>query len=378
MPLTPRQLNRATLARQLLAERQPLQVVDTVRHVVGLQAQEPASPYVALWNRVADFDPTQLDAAFANHDVVKAPLMRITLHAVGSEDYTTFHEAMLETLRDSRLNDRRFAQTGLSIDDADELIAPLVDFTDQARSKDEIEEFITERLGFMPAEPGVWWALRTFAPLLHAPSGGPWSFGSRPSYVAAPAEPSRDDRALSTREMIRRYLAAFGPASVRDFAQFALLRQSTIKPAFAALAEELVTVEGPDGVVLYDLPDAPVPHGDAPVPPRLMAMWDSVLLAYADRSRIIPEEYRKTVIRNNGDVLPTLLVDGYVSGVWRPVDGGIEVTAFRSLSHDAWEGIAVEASSLLELLADRDPRVYSRYGRWWSNLAGAEVQVLAG
>jgi hypothetical protein len=104
MDLPPRRLNRATLARQRLLQREEMSVVDAIRRVVALQAQEPASPYIALWNRIAGFDPGTLDAAFAGHTVVKASLMRITLHAVLAEDYPAFHQAMQGPLRDSRLN----------------------------------------------------------------------------------------------------------------------------------------------------------------------------------------------------------------------------------------------------------------------------------
>jgi hypothetical protein len=109
-----------------------------------------------------------------------------------------------------------------------------------------------------------------------------------------------------------------------------------------------------------------------------MAMWDSSLLAYADRSRVLPAEYRKVVIRNNGDVLPTLLVDGHVAGVWRPVEGGIEATAFHELPAGAWNGLATEAQSLVGFLAGREPDVYRRFGRWWSSMPGADVRVLPG
>jgi hypothetical protein len=109
-----------------------------------------------------------------------------------------------------------------------------------------------------------------------------------------------------------------------------------------------------------------------------MVMWDSVLLAYADRSRIIPPDYRRSVIRQNGDVLPTLLVDGHVAGVWRPVEGGIEATAFHRLPDSVWQGLEAEARRLAALLADRDPGVYRRYSRWWDGLPGAEVLVLPG
>src|SRR5215217_7627422 len=127
MRLTARRLNRATLDRQLLLRRERLPVVEAVRRVVGLQAQEPASPYLALWNRLDGFDPTELDAAFAAHAVVKATLMRITLHAVVAEDYPAFHNAMRFALRASRLNDDRYRSTGLSTADVDALLPHLLE-----------------------------------------------------------------------------------------------------------------------------------------------------------------------------------------------------------------------------------------------------------
>ena len=105
-------------------------------------------------------------------------------------------------------------------------------------------------------------------------------------------------------------------------------------------------------------------------------MWDSVLLAYKDRSRIIPPDYRRQVIRSNGDVLPTLLVDGYVAGVWRPIDGVIEATSFEPLPDDAWAGLEEEARALLTFLGTRDPAIYRRYWRWWADLPAAEVRRL--
>ncbi len=181
---------------------------------------------------------------------------------------------------------------------------------------------------------------------------------------------------MAKQRLVLRYLAAFGPASRRDVAQFALLRQSEVVPALAALADAIEELEGPDGETLYDVPAAPLPDDDVPAPPRLMAMWDSVLLAHRDRSRVIPPVYRPHVIRRNGDVLPTVLVDGFVCGVWRPVDGGIEVMAFHALPEEAWVGIEREARALVSLLAGRDGDVYGRYGHWWKRLEGVEVRVV--
>jgi DNA glycosylase AlkZ-like len=121
-----------------------------------------------LWNRLAAFDPADLDAAFAGHAVVKATLMRITLHAVHADDYPALHSAMLPSLRAARLHDRRYTGSGLSIADADALLPELLEFAARPRGKDEVEELLAARLG--DHKPRAWWALRTFAPLLHVPA----------------------------------------------------------------------------------------------------------------------------------------------------------------------------------------------------------------
>jgi hypothetical protein len=186
------------------------------------------------------------------------------------------------------------------------------------------------------------------------------------------------DQAESVRRLVRRALEGFGPASAQDIAQFTFLRVPVVREALDTMADTLVRLDGPEGAPLYDVPGAPLPDDDTPAPPRLMAMWDSTLLAYADRGRVLPADYRKVVIRRNGDVLPALLVDGHVAGVWRPVDGGIEATAFHGLPAEAWDGLAGEAQALIAFLADRDPHVYRRYARWWDSLPAAEVEVLPG
>ncbi|MFF4762035.1 winged helix DNA-binding domain-containing protein [Streptomyces sp. NPDC001292] len=379
--MTARALNRSTLARQLLLHREPLTAVEAVRRVVALQAQQPASPYLALWNRLPGFDPAGLDAALTGHRAVRSTLMRITLHMVHATDYRAFREAMEPTLRASRLGDPRFTASGLTAADADALVPGLLEYAGRPRSAAEVRGRLEEFLG-APVEPAAWRMLRQYAPLWHAPTGGPWSFGTQQSYVAAgtPPELTDPDAAVKgLRTLIRRYLEGFGPASVADMAQFALVRRARVKAAVQGPATGLEQLEGPDGTVLYDIPGAPRPDEDTPAPPRLMAMWDSILLAYADRSRVIPPAYRKLVTRVNGDVLPTLLVDGYVAGVWRPVDGGIEATAFHPLPEHVWRELAAEAGSLRLFLADREDTVYRRYGHWWTKgLPAAETRVLRG
>jgi DNA glycosylase AlkZ-like len=372
--LTGRQLNRATLDRQLLLERKRLGVVEAMRHVVALQAQEPPSLYIALWNRLAGFDGTDLDRALAAHEIVKAQLMRITLHAVAAEDYPAFHEAMQPSLRAARLYDRRFTDEGVSIDAVEALIPDLLEFVAEPRRNADVEAWLETRFG--APKPRVWWAIRQYGPIVHAPTGGPWSFAPRPAYIGAPEQRRPGDTADSVAVLVRRYLEGFGPASMQDIAQFGTIYRPPIREGLRALGGGLVRHEGPGGVELFDVPDGLVPPDDSPAPPRLMAMWDSTLLAYADRSRVVPPAYRKLVMRNNGDVLPTILVDGYVAGVWRPVDEGIEATAFHPLPNEAWAGLATEAKALARFLARRERAIYGRYAHWWDDLPSADVRVL--
>lgn len=373
MTLTARALNRATLARQLLLHRERIGAVDGIRRVMALQAQEPASPYLALWNRLEAFEPDRLDLAFAGQEAVKAQLLRITLHAVAADDYPQLHEAMQATLRGARLYDARFRSEGVSIEDTDALVRDLLALTSTPRRNDEVEAWIVERFG--EPKPRLWWALRQYGPFVHATTGGPWSFGPRPAYIGAFEQGRPGDAAASTRHLVRRYLAAFGPASAADIAGFSTILRPPIQQAVRELGDELVTVDGPSGP-LIDLPGAPLPAEATPAPPRLLPMWDSVLLAYKDRSRVIPEAYRRRVIQSNGDVLPTLLVDGYVAGIWRPVDGAIEATAYEPLTDETWAGLETEARALLAFLAGRDPAIYRRYWRWWSDQPAAEVRLL--
>ncbi|HEY5787359.1 MAG TPA: winged helix DNA-binding domain-containing protein [Microlunatus sp.] len=377
MRLSERQLNRTLLRRQLLVERESLGVVEAVRRLVGLQAQQAAAPYVALWNRIRNFDPAELDAAFAEHRIVKATLLRITLHAVAVEDRDVFHRAMVQTLRAARLSDPRFTRTGLTSADADASVDDLLTFLATPRTNTEVDAFFVERFP-EPRETGIWWALRSYAPLIHAPGPHPWTYGPRPSYLAAPAPPSGTpiDADTAMLELARRYLAAYGPATPADLAQFSTFYRPPAKQAFADLTDELVQHTGPDDKPIVDLVGEVVADEDTPAPPRLLGMWDNALLAHTDRGRLIPAEHRTTVIRRNGDVLPMLLVDGYVAGVWRPVEQGIEATAFRRLSKAVWEGLAAEAHDLKAMLAGREPLVFGRYGHWWKTIDGAQVKML--
>ncbi|WNB84405.1 winged helix DNA-binding domain-containing protein [Cellulomonas sp. ATA003] len=287
MALTPQQLNRATLARQVLLHREPLGVVDGVRRVVALQAQHPASPYLALWNRVRDLEPSAVDAAFTRGSLVKGTLLRVTLHAVAAEDHAVFHSAMRPMLT-AAIAGGRTAAGGLGADEILALLPELLRFADRPRTAAQLQSWVTERLRDRPGTyatadaPGekeveaVWRALRIITPLQHAPTGGPWSFGPRPSYVAAstpapteppghgPDHPPTPDEGLRT--LVRRYLEGFGPATVADVAQFTRLPRSRVRTALVGLAGDVRTLAAADGSELWDVPDGPLPDADTPAP----------------------------------------------------------------------------------------------------------------
>lgn len=260
------------------------------------------------------------------------------------------------------------------------MILDLLAHLTQTTSASEMEAWLAQRVG-SPLHPGARRSFRGYAPLLHAPTGGPWSFGSRNAYVAASPRPALADDVASAaglQTLVVRYREGFGPASIADVVQFAHVPRARVKQAVQALGGALERLEDPNGEPLFDIPGAPCPAEETPALPRLMAMWDSILLAYWDCGRIIPPGYRALVTRSNGDVLPTLLVDGYVAGVWRPAAGGIEATTFHPLPDDAWDGLAAEARSLTAFLAEREPEVYRRYGHWWDKLPRGEVRLIPG
>ncbi|ANC31815.1 winged helix DNA-binding domain-containing protein [Isoptericola dokdonensis] len=380
MDVSPAALGRATLARQHLLGRSDLPVPEAVRAVAAVQAQEPAAPYLALWNRVAGFDPADLDDAFATGTVVRSTLVRVTLHAVHADDWASFHRAVTDPLRGSRLYDRRFAPAELTPAEVNDVRDALLAFAAEPRTQDELTAELTRMLGAERA-PAAWFALRTFAPLHHVPTGPPWSYTpTRRRYRAgattgADASPPGDDPAVV--HLLRRYLEAFGPASEADFGRFALLRRPFTGPAVEALRDELVVLSGKGPRALLDLPDAPRPPADTPAPPRLLGMWDSVLLAHADRTRVLPEEHRTHVIRRNGDTLPAVLVGGRVVGVWRATVDGVDAALFEPVGRADLDGLEAEAAALRTFLADREPAVFSRYRRWWEQLPADDVRHLA-
>jgi winged helix DNA-binding protein len=366
--ISQRRLNRATLGRQLLLEPAGLKVEDAVERIAGLQAQEPASPYIGLWARLAEFDAADLDRAIEARSVVKGTLMRSTVHIVTAADYRALWPAILPMLEGIRRQDRVHPPSARRLA---ALSRRVTDFTATPRSLMALREHVGDVDG-LTGDEVVWW-LRRRIPLAHAPSGESWSFGRRPLLANADswlAAGPWADEPTAIEHLVRRYLGAFGPASLADIARWSGLSVARIRPGVAAVeaSGDLMAFRSERGRALIDLADAPRPSDDIAAPPRLLPMWDSTVLAYADRTRILSNEDRIRVIARNGDTLPVFLVDGMVAGRWWAAAEGrrprIELEPFRRLSAKDRRVLERLGRRLAAFVAPYEPNVYARYQRW--------------
>lgn len=366
--LSTRRLGRATLARQLLLEPAEVDVVDAVERIAGLQAQEPASPYIGLWARVSRFEAADLTAAIAERRLVKSTLMRATLHLVSARDFRSLWPAIVPMLENQRRQDRLEPPAAARLAALRERVAA---YAAEPRSLTELRAHIGEDDG-LPADELVWW-LRRRHPLAHAPSDVPWSFGRRPVLADADAwlgAGEWPDQTSAMERLVRRYLAAFGPASVADIARWAGLSVGRLRPGVEAVeaAGELRHFRADTGRALVDIAEAPLPPEDVTAPPRLLPMWDSTVLAYDDRTRLVSDMDRARIVATNGDTLPVFLVDGSVAGRWWAVaESGrtrIDLEPFRRLR--AGDRLALEelGDRLARFVEPHEPAVYSRYQRW--------------
>jgi hypothetical protein len=338
--LTARELNRAVLARQLLLERKRLSAVALIERLVGMQAQWPPAPYVGIWTRTTGFKRAALERELAKGTVVKATMVRQTLHLVTPRDYALIRAAMSENnfpwetklAKELAPAVRKLAADGKPVVSAD-AIAYL-----------EKNHRLT---GVNPRR--AWQAARQRAHLVHHYETALWQAQPVGRFVLLD-EPETLVPVEARAEMIRRYLAAFGPSSLRDMNQWSMIHVPELK-ASLALLEPLRRFRDEHGRELYDVPRAPLPDADTSAPVRFLPKWDNVLLAWADRTRILPESYRKRVIRMNGDVAQTFLVDGMVAGTWRADEGRVVVEPFGKLNRAVQRELKDEAERLEAFLA---------------------------
>lgn len=307
-----RSLNRAALARQLLLERVAMPPIDAIERLAGMQAQAPLSPYVGLWTRLIGFRTDELSELISTRHAVRAPLMRATLHLVSAQDLLAWRPVIGPVL------ERGFAGSPFDISgvDGDALLAAGRELIERSpRSRAELSRLLAER--WPECDPAsLAQAITYLMPVVQVTPRGLWGESGQARWTTIEAWLGRDlDRAPSRERLVIRYLAAFGPASVRDIQTWSGLTR--LGEVVDRLRSQLATFRDESGVELVDLPDAPRPGPDAPAPPRFLPEYDNLLLSYADRSRFITGGERVPLQPGLGARYGTLLADGLFRGTWR-------------------------------------------------------------
>jgi Winged helix DNA-binding domain len=330
-----RELNRATLARQLLLERRRLPVIRALERVAGLQAQWAPAPYVGLWTRLEGFRRPTLERALLREQAVRAVLMRGTVHLVSHRDY--------ELLGSAVALPPWVGPESAAL--AERVHDSLLEFGREPRTRAEVLAWLRETHGIdRDGGAGFWYALRTVGRLTHAPASGAWKQPRETRYVLIDHE--QVDPRPAREHLVRRYLGAFGPATRADVTEWSGLRVRDLEPALESL-EPLRRFGEKRGRELLDLPRAPLPPGDSPAPVRFLPRYDNLVLSHADRTRVIADDHRRTVIHGGGMVEATFLVDGFVAGLWRVEKGRVRVEPFAPLPR-VWRREVEDEAARLE------------------------------
>jgi len=362
--LSPRALNRAALHRQLLLDRAPLTALQAVGHLAGLQAQAPLAPYVGLWTRLAGFRHEELKELITERAVLRAHLMRNTVHLVDAGDYLRFRPLYQPVL--ARHLAGNFGKNLIGVDLA-ELAAVAADLLGQTPlTRVELGARLAPR--WPDHDPAsLAYAASHLLPLVQVPPRGLWGepnhraafmlanawlAGRDPSASPSPPlglDPTPMEQSTMLEQLVLRYLAAYGPASVADAQAWSGL--SRLREVTDRLGSRLRAFTGPDGADLLDLPDAPRPDPDVPAPPRFLPEYDNLLLSYAERSRVIPHRRPVPLPPGHGATVGTLLVDGLWQADWKISQGVLEIEPFISLGPADRDAVAAEGERLLGFAA---------------------------
>lgn len=352
--LTRQALNRATLARQLLLERAPMAAGAALAHLVGLQAQNVKPPYYALAARLAEFDPMELSGLMAERAAVRAVTMRSTVHTLTADDLLTLRP-LTQAAIDRELRMFRGGLTGVDLDRLAALTRAYVE--EEPRTLAQIRaELLRHWPDADPQSLGI--AARARLPLIQVTPRGLWRRSGQVALTTAEhwlGRPLAEDPAPD--DTVLRYLAAFGPASVKDMQTWAGLTR--LRDAFERLRPGLRTFRDEHGVELFDLPDAPRPDPETPAPPRFLPEFDNLLLSHADRTRVVALAHKDRTWTGN-QAHCTFLVDGYLAGLWRleeAKDGTVRLTVepFGKLTKAQRGEVAAEAELTARLLAGDAP-----------------------
>ena len=364
--LSSRALNRATLERQLLLRRAAMPAWEAIGHLAGLQAQAPLAPYLGLWTRLAGFRHEHLKDLLTERSVVRAHLLRNTVHLVTAEDFVSFRPLVQPLMERGLAGPRPTRAGGRNLDGVDlselaQVAAALLGET--ALTRGQLAGRLASR--WPDHDPAsLAYAATHLLPLVQVPPRGLWGSAGQATFVLAaawldgqslaPPDPARaSDPAAAVEQLVLRYLAAYGPASVADIQIWSGL--SRLREVTERLGARLRTFAGPDGGQLLDLPDAPRPGPDVPAPPRFLPAYDNLLLSFAERSRVIPHRRPVPLPPGNGASSGTLLVDGLWQADWKVTHTVLQIEPFVPLSAADRDAIAAEGERLLDFAAPPGP-----------------------
>ncbi|MFF0063117.1 winged helix DNA-binding domain-containing protein [Streptomyces sp. NPDC005279] len=347
-----RALNRATLDRQLLLRRAPrsaMSVKGAVEHLVGLQAQNVKPPYYALAARLDGFDPEELSTLMASREVARLVTMRSTIHTHSADDCLTLRP-LVQAARDRELRQFRAGLAGVDLDRLGALARELVE--ERPRTMKDLREALLKE--WPDADPfALSVAARCVLPLVQVTPRGLWGRSGQVALTTAEHWFGRATEPVPAPDgTVLRYLAAFGPASVKDMQMWSGLTR--MREVFERLRPRLAVFQDEKGVELFDLPDAPRPDAGTPAPPRFLPEFDNLLLSHADRGRVVAEEYKVRTWKGN-QAHRTFLVDGFLAGIWRLTEtketATLTVQAFGKLTRAQRDALAEEGERMLTTMA---------------------------
>ncbi|WP_210505443.1 winged helix DNA-binding domain-containing protein [Naasia sp. SYSU D00057] len=346
--LSVRDLNRTLLRRQHLLERTSMPALDMVRHLVGLQGQENLPPYLSLAARLEPFDPLELSGAIERGEAVRLLTMRGTVHVLAAEDALQLRPWVQPVI--SRVSGSNQMNREARHVPVDEVVAAARRLLAAGPLPNrELGERLAAEFPGAPG-PALGHLAREHAPLVQLPPRGLWKRSGGVVYQTLENHLGRPMAALDVRELVRRYLRAFGPATPADMAAWSGVRG--LADVFGGMRDELVEVPSADGRIRFDVPDAPFADGGEPAPVRMLGAYDNVWLSHADRAHISTPEARRKWMGANAGVGNVLLVDGFLGGLWWWRDGAVQLNLFETLTPLQRDELAEEIERVSALLAD--------------------------
>jgi Winged helix DNA-binding domain len=353
--LSARALNRATLHRQLLLRRDARPARQAIEHLTALQAQAPLAPYVGLWTRLSGFGHQHLQDLLTERSVVRAHLLRNTIHLLTAGDFL-FFRAVFQPLRDRGLAGN-FGRNLTGVDLAELQHAAAALLTQAPLTRPQLATRLAERWpGRDPAS--LAYAATHLLSLVQVPPRGLWGSRGQASFVLADTWlDGRDvlppDPARALDQLVLRYLSGYGPATVNDIQAWSGL--SRLREVTDRLGPRLRAFTGPGGAPLLDLADAPRPDPDGPAPPRFLPEYDNLLLSFAERSRVIPHGRPVPLPPGHGGSAGTLLVHGFWQANWKITKARdravLHIVPFRPFGPAEADAVVAEGSRLLEFAA---------------------------